>query len=154
MEKPSIVSAAEYAALQDRLRLHKHWLGNRTSYLPSEVPEEARISNDEIAAIELYDWLIHAPAKDFVYVDEEKGVITNWTGRVLGRFTVGKRWVDNFGGRRVSLFINGNNECGYSGTYFPSAGTYARIKRTTHPLIGVGRCPYCGHYGRDCYGKG
>lgn len=103
------------------------------SYRPEDVPEDARMSNDERSALEVYDWLMAPPERYFLYITEDKATgrlsATTWTGDVLGAVTRGCAYRDNFGGTRVPITVRGINGTLYHGTYFKSAGDYARIKR-------------------------
>ena len=85
-------------------------------------------TNAERGEVEEYQWRASPPDKYFVYVSEAKRVATTWTGDVLGEVGFGREFRDNFGGKRVPITVYGTNGRMYHGTYYKSAGDYARIK--------------------------
>lgn len=92
-------------------------------------------ANIATSAREVAEWKANPPTTYFAYVKVAvvatggRGTITTWMGDVLGACVLGPEWRDNFGGRRRSLYIDGNNGTAYTGTYFASAGDYCRIRR-------------------------
>lgn len=105
------------------------WRGNRTSYHPSEIPSHVpTVTNDELSALEVHDFVTNPPDRYFLYINEETGNATTWTGDSLGRAYLGREFRDNFGGKRVPVTIQSINGKTYHGTYFKSAGNYARVK--------------------------
>lgn len=98
------------------------------------------MTNAERSAREVAEWLKDPPESYFLYVrdiNDSDGrrapVVTTWTGDVLGTITGwGATWVDNMGSTRRTLYVHGTNGVDYWGTYFKSAGDYARIKAHRH----------------------
>lgn len=95
------------------------------------MPADCAISNEERSAIESYEFAHDAPLKKFLYINAEKRTATTWTGEVLGAVEFGREFRDNFGGRRVPITVRAINGWIYSGTYYKSAGDYARVKRNS-----------------------
>jgi hypothetical protein len=77
---------------------------------------------------ELWLWHSTPPSSYFLYVNESLGLATTWMGDVLGNVRFGKEYRDNLGGVRIPIVVYGTNRIRYHGTYFKSAGDYARIK--------------------------
>ena len=67
------------------------------------------------------------PSKYFLYICEKTKTATTWTGEKLGRVDFGVKYQDNFGGSRIPIDVFGINGIKYHGTYYQSAGDYARI---------------------------
>ena len=86
----------------------------------------ARVSAKEVAA-----FIREKPRDYFLYVSETTKLATTWTGEKLGDVTFGRAYQGNFGWRneRVPVRIKAINGCEYYGTYYKSAGDYARIRR-------------------------
>lgn len=127
-----MIYTAEAENIRARLERFKGWIGDRRSYYPSEVPQEARVSNEEISALEVYDWEANPPDKKLVYIKEiapRHGLATTWMGDTLGKAVLGNPWVSNFGDKRVPVWVRGINGKMYYGTYFKGAGEYARLRR-------------------------
>lgn len=114
----------------------RSWLGTRCSYRAEEVPAGfAPPSNDERAQAELFDFVKDPPERYFLYIRAKKGThygasgeATIWTGVKLGDVQFGNTWRDNMGSTRVSISVYAVNGYTYHGTYFKSAGDYARVK--------------------------
>lgn len=105
------------------------WLGNRRSYRDEDVPADVpRVTNDETSALEVFDFVNDPPARYFLYINETTCKATTWTGDVLGDVTFGRAWRANMGDARVSIRIRAINGRTYAGTYYKSAGDYARVK--------------------------
>jgi len=117
IERDAIV--ARESALRD-------YLGKRCSYKPEEVAHLNPPTNEERSAAEVFDFCDNPPDKYFLYVSDGKA--TTWTGENLGRITFGREYRDNFGGKRVPIWFDAINGEQYHGTYFKSAGDYARVK--------------------------
>ena len=69
------------------------------------------------------------PDKYFVYIDEANRTATTWMGEKLGDVTFGHAYRAVFGDVRVPVWVTGINGVKYYGTYYKSAGNYARIQR-------------------------
>lgn len=91
--------------------------------------------NAETSRKEVEAFKTEKPEKYFCYIRAKEtrygasGEATTWTGDKLGDVQFGVTWRDNFGGQRVSLRVYAINGCTYSGTFFISAGDYARLKK-------------------------
>ncbi|KRR21691.1 hypothetical protein [Bradyrhizobium retamae] len=124
------LSAESAVAIRNRETALRNWLGNRTSYHPSELPADIiPPTNEERSALEVFEFLRDKPARYFLYINREKGVATTWTGEVLGRVTFGREYRDNFGGKRIAVRIAAISGDEYHGTYFVSSGDYARVQK-------------------------
>jgi hypothetical protein len=86
------------------------------------------MTNDEISAQEVREFKANPPDKYFLYVSEERRDAHTWTGEHLGVVTFGREYRDNFGGKRVPVRIRAINGRQYVGTYYKSAGDYARVR--------------------------
>lgn len=104
---------------------------NKTNGIPKEVyekfPYANEVTNELRSAIEVYEFIANPPKKYFLYVDEKTGEVTTWTGQKLGRFTVINGYRSNMRDFRISIRIKAINGKEYYGTYYKSAGSYARI---------------------------
>ncbi len=83
--------------------------------------------NAETSAREVEAFKIHPPVKYFLYVNAPQMIVTTWTGEYLGWCRLGTTYRDNFGGTRRSIEVHAISGKRYHGTYFESAGDYARI---------------------------
>jgi len=139
MTTQSIISGAEYARLKKRWERFEAWRNGRTSYQSSEVPKGLNVTNEERSQIEQYEFVNDPPQKYFVYIRrvncdgerEEKSLrvqATTWAGDVLGVGMLGYSFRDNFGGERYPVRFRAINGKTYSGTYYSSAGDYARVR--------------------------
>jgi hypothetical protein len=141
---------AEVEAVEARETALHNWLGKRNSYHLSELPAHIKpATNEERSAVEVYRFKERRPAEYFGYVklpdgwearDDNgrgrygklygaTGALTTWTGQHLGTVQFGRAWRDNFGGTRVPVTVKAITGDVYHGTYFASAGDYARIRR-------------------------
>jgi hypothetical protein len=109
----------------DSIRGKSGWASYRPEDKPAQVPD---VTNDERSALEVFDFVTNPPDKYFLYVNETNRTATTWTGDVLGQVSFGREYRDSFGGRRVPITVRAINGRKYHGTYFKSAGNYARIK--------------------------
>ncbi|MDX3966145.1 MAG: hypothetical protein QHD01_06035 [Bradyrhizobium sp.] len=116
--------------IRSRLSAFAEWLGDRTSYQPSEVPAHLKpVTNEERSALEIFEFLRDKPERYFLYISRDKGLATTWTGDELGRVTFGCTYRDNFGGERVAITVHAISGDTYHGTYYKSSGDYARVKK-------------------------
>jgi len=109
------IDTATYRELRERLDRHRGEGG------PSPT-------NEERSAIEVYEFVHDPPVKYFLYIDEPSRSATTWMGDVLGRVSFGQSYRSAFGDTRVPIWVDAINGLLYHGTYFKSAGDYARIK--------------------------
>lgn len=107
-------------------------------YTPAEQREIERIAgckaptNEERSALEVYDFVHSPPDKYFLYVDDKTSKATTFMGDVLGSVERGHSYKSPSFGRsstRVPIKVYGINGVTYAGTYYESAGNYARVKR-------------------------
>lgn len=125
------ISAETANDIRARLCAFSDWLGDRTSYHPSEVPAHLKpVTNEERSALEIFEFLRDKPEKYFLYISRDKGLATTWTGDELGRVTFGRTYRDNFGGERVAITVHAISGDTYHGTYYKSSGDYARVKKS------------------------
>lgn len=104
----------------------------------------AKPTNAELGRLELYEFMTNPPDKYFLYVRLDKnphpigldlpdGIATTWTGDKLGTIFLGKasRTYTPSGGlvERIPIRVHALNGFQYAGTYYASAGDYARVKR-------------------------
>ena len=92
---------------------------------PPDVPD---VTNEERSSLQVFDFVTNPPERYFLYIDEQKHVATTWTGETLGQVSFGREYFDNFGGKRVPVTVYALNRVVYCGTYFNSAGNYARVR--------------------------
>lgn len=139
MTQAQVLTAEQYAELKARYDRHSAFVDTKrgkngwAAYKPEEVPEDCRISNEEVSLIEVYQFINDPPEKYFAYVKGYRGYcsvgeLVTWTGDKLGTVTFGVKYRDNFGGIRVPIRVQAINGRVYHGTYFESSGDYARIR--------------------------
>ena len=124
---------AKFDAWLDTKRTRNGWASYKPEDIPPDVPT---VDNDERSALEVCDFVNDPPASYFVYIKERVpgqaaplvGTATTWTGERLGWVRFGRPWRDNFGGTRVPARIEAINGRYYVGTYYKSAGDFARIR--------------------------
>jgi hypothetical protein len=136
-----------YNSFKVRLAAFEAWRGGRSGYPSDSVPAELRTTNDEQSACELYEWLENPPDKYFLYISQKTGGCPRfgdfivdgaqtWTGTPLGNVRFGREYRDSFGGARIPVTVYGNNGVHYAGTYYRSAGSYARIRKLKRKSCG------------------
>lgn len=145
---PELLSMAEYLDARGRLAAYDAWaeqFKGRSGWtcIPGDAVAPVQVSNDDRSAIERFEFCAAVPFSYFLYIALPEGatverarvmgasgLATTWTGERLGRVTFGRPYHDNFGGKRVPVWIDAINGRCYHGTYFQSAGDYARVKLT------------------------
>lgn len=106
-----------------------------TSYKPEQVAHLNPPTNGERSQVELFDFVHDVPEKYFLYINEKTNLATTWTGVKLGDVWFGREYqTPSFGraSKRVPVTIKAVNGRTYHGTYFKSAGDYARVKLAKH----------------------
>jgi hypothetical protein len=111
----------------DSIRGKNGWASYRPEDKPAHVPD---VTNEERSALEVFEFCTNPPDKYLLYINHEKQAATTWTGELLGHVTFGCEYRDNFGGRRVPVWIRGINGKQYHGIYFKSSGDFARIRQS------------------------
>lgn len=94
--------------------------------LRSTLPPDP--TNEERSACEVYEFWHEKPDRYFCFVNEDHMEVTTWTGEKLGDVSFGCKYRDNFGGERIPVTVRAINGISYHGTYYCSAGDYARLK--------------------------
>lgn len=123
--------ADDIRARHDALRA---WMAERNvnSYRPEEVAHLNPPSNVELSALEVFEFKRDRPKRYMLYIDANLNIATTWTGEKLGDVTFGSAWRSSFGDMRVAIRVRGINGVKYHGTYYKTAGDYARIVALTH----------------------
>jgi hypothetical protein len=136
----------------------------RNSYKTEELPPEINPpTNAERSAVEVHAFKAERPSHYFAYVKcpaidgEEKprlwrdrvrfyqrlfgrtGELTTWTGDKLGTLQFGDAYESNLGDIRVPVTCTAINGLRYHGTYYASAGDYARLR--TFKTLRLGSAP-------------
>ena len=121
--------------LEAREKAHAEWSAqfrkpNGWTVIPagSLPPAHAEFDNAQRGELELLRFHADPPTRCFLYVDETRKVATTFVGGGLGTATLGRPYRDNFGGTRVPVWVQAVNGRRYAGTYFKSAGDYARVR--------------------------
>jgi hypothetical protein len=126
-----MITQQQANTIRERQTALQAWLGERLSYRLDELP--ANIippTNEERSALEVFEFCRDKPDNYFLYISNDQQYATTWTGEKLGTVVqTSKPWRDNFNGTRVHIRISAINGAVYSGTYYKSAGEYARVKR-------------------------
>lgn len=117
-----------YKELKTRWERFEIWRGGRMSYPAETVPAEFRVTNEERGYIEVFEFLNDPPVTYFLYIDEEAKLAKTWPGHLLGEVTFGLSYHSNMGDLRVPITVYAINGLTYYGTFYKSAGDYARIR--------------------------
>lgn len=145
-----MLTKQQYDEIMARLTTHDAWVDTKrgkngwTSYKPEERESEGipDVTNEERSAVEVYEFMTDPPTRYFLYISEDKarfrfvqsvavptdGRATTWTGEELGRVSFGTPFRSGFGDLRIPVRVYAINGKTYAGTYFKSAGSYARVK--------------------------
>lgn len=135
----NIISPESAEIIRAQCGVHAAWLKStsKNSYKPEEVPTGCESpGNSNLSALEVYDFCRDRPESYFLYIKDNSKIFphqyayeaTTWTGDHLGVVFMGREFGDNFGGKRVPITVHAINGKRYHGTYFKSAGDYARVK--------------------------
>lgn len=125
-----MITAEQATDIRSRYESLQTFLGKRRSYKTDEVAHLNPPSNDELGTLEVFEFCRDRPARYFLYIKADKFVATTFMGDTLGTVIFGREYRDNFGGDRVPVTIRAITGDTYHGTYFKSAGDYARIKKS------------------------
>lgn len=90
--------------------------------------------NHLAGALEISAFCDTPPEYLFAYVNAASGTLTTFMGGVLGRIEFGRKFESNLGDQRQSIKVRAINGRTYHGTYYRSAGDYARLR-----LVAKGR---------------
>lgn len=96
---------------------------------PGLQPEANAERNATLTAAELALWKSQ-PARQLAYYDVDEGVVTTWTGEVLGTIVLHKVYRHNLGGRMVSVKVRGSNGARYHGCASYDWGTCIWLRKT------------------------
>ena len=124
-----MITESEYKILKNKYNQFNFARNGRTVLSPEDLktmPEQP--TADEISSIEVYEFITNPPDKYFLYVDAKKNIVTTWTGEVLGKCYLGRKYKSNMKDVRQSIDVYAINGKKYFGIYYTSAGDYARIK--------------------------
>lgn len=130
------VSAADYVAAKKKLSVLKQCSRGRR-VLSAEVSQRCHAkaglsgideANRLRSAVEVYEFVQKPPREYVLYIDRGRAKATTWTGEVLGDVSFGQEYGTNMGDRRVPVRVRAINGRTYAGTYFKSAGDYARVR--------------------------
>lgn len=130
-ESTYIISPEVAAITRAQYDRHNAWLKStgKNSYKPEEVPQGCEYPGTEAtSALEVYEFCRDRPESYFLYINESKSLAITWAGDELGIVTFGRSYRGNMGDVRVPVTIHAINGKRYHGTYFNSAGNYARVK--------------------------
>lgn len=94
----------------------------------AEAATLPQVSNAERSAVEVYEFIERPPETYFLYINRDQKTAATWTGDVLGQVTFGCAFRSNMGDKRIPITIRAINGHTYHGTFFASAGGYARVK--------------------------
>jgi len=135
-----MITKEQYETLRARLVVYDEWakqftMKNGWRVVPNDAVPPVTVTNEDRSAIELYEFVHNAPDKYFLYINADKHTANTWTGEKLGRVEFGNAWRDNFGGVRVHVRVYAVNGYVYSGTYFKTAGDYARVRKLKEVCI-------------------
>lgn len=100
------------------------------------------IDNHNRSLLEVEQFKTDVPERYFAYVrlweplmgnaqlnSNRYGEVTTWMGDFLGGiYWIGREFRSNMGDKRIPIRVRGINGRSYSGTYFKSAGDYARLR--------------------------
>lgn len=110
------------------------WISENHNGIPTEVtktfPFAGIVDNNLRSALEVYEFIDNPPVKYFLYIRESDSKAVTWMDEVLGEVSFGKEFRGSFGDKRQPVRIKAINGKTYSGTYYKSAGNYARVKQT------------------------
>ena len=109
---------------------------HKTNGIPHEAyskfPFADEVNNALRSALEVWEFVHDIPTTYFLYINEKERKATTWTGQNLGNVSFGSSSRSNFGDERVPISVYAINGKKYHGTYYKSAGDYARIKLFKH----------------------
>lgn len=106
---------------------------HKTNGIPQDVytkfPYNKEVTNELRSKIEVWEFINDIPEKYFLYIDEENKTATTFMGDFLGNVFFGKEYRNNMGDKRQQIDVYSINGKKYYGTYYKSAGDYARITK-------------------------
>jgi hypothetical protein len=128
-----MLTHTEYSEARARIDAYEAWRATLPTPWCISIEEQAsapcEVANKERSAVDVYEFTRDKPERYFVYINEKDRLATTWMGDRLGNVSLGREWRDNLGGKRVSITIRAINGETYHGTFYKSAGDYARIKK-------------------------
>jgi hypothetical protein len=139
-----MITESEYNKLRAKIDHLESWRNTPQSAALSLLNRPLfKVTNEERSAVEVYEFVHDIPERYFAYVklhDQELlgnaqlahnryGNLTTWTGDTLGGiYWMGREFRSNMGDKRIPIRVRGINGRSYSGTYYKSAGDYARLR--------------------------
>lgn len=132
-----MLTETQYFELKSRNDAYEKWRNGRTCVKTDEIPVILNVTNDERSALEVYEFCQNPPERYFLYIKLNPNgytgygsshMATTWTGEYLGDVQFGRTFKSSFGDTRVSITVAAINGRKYHGTYYKSAGDYARVK--------------------------
>lgn len=109
------------------------WIKENGNGIPSEVcknfPFAKQVNNELRSSVEVYEFVNNPPESYFLYINEKTKEATTWTGQKLGSVFFGSVYRSNIGDKRINITVQAINGITYHGTFYKSAGDYARIKK-------------------------
>lgn len=129
-----MITREEYFLLKTKQAIYEKWAKqfqqkNGWTVIRADAVPPNSFDNGDRAAIEVFEFVNDPPERYFVYINEKENRATTWTGETLGAVEFGREYRDNFHGWRIPVTVRAINGRVYSGTYYKSAGDYARIKQ-------------------------
>ena len=106
---------------------------NGWTVIPADAKPPVEFTNTDRSEIEVYEFVMMPPTNYFLYINHDMTKAETFSGDLLGTVRAGRPWKDNFGGTRVPVNIDAINGERYVGTYFKSAGDYARVRMAKPP---------------------
>lgn len=139
-----MITTKRYSQLKRKLAAFEVWRNGRNGYNITDVPAHLRVSNRQRSSVEVYEFVHSPPKKMLCYVRrnlvgpgvvDRRVEVTTWTGQIIGYGHLGRmyrcgrsdRWHNK--SLRYPIEFDGINNCKYRGTYYMSAGDYARVRR-------------------------
>ena len=133
-----MLTEQEYKILKARIDHFNEWVNSIrskngwASYRKEDIPDHIKpsdVTNEQRSAVEVYEFVKTPPQRYLVYVKLAENRVTTWMGEELGTITeYTALYRSSFGDTRRNIWIDGINGKKYFGTYYESAGDYARIK--------------------------
>jgi hypothetical protein len=143
-----MLNELEYNIMRARLDRLESWrksLGRNWHY-PAEVPNDCKLTNTELSAIEVYEFVNIPPKRYTAYINitDKSGMtrfqaaagmldsFTTWTGDYLGSLNVWKKSRDGRGNKVWYVVAHGINGVSYYGRHYPDSGDIVHLTANKH----------------------